>query len=96
MVYTNSSLLFFHVSQNSNSFMGKRIFAAACILTRYFAVGDTHIDKKVSVKEVVFDSPVADIVWLEPDNRIVLARTHHGMYNISRCFDAACRPALSQ
>jgi hypothetical protein len=41
--------------------------------------GDTHIDnKKVAVKEVVFDSPVADLIWLAPENRIVLARTHNG------------------
>ena len=42
---------------------------------------DTHIDKKVSVKEVVFDSPVADLVWLSPENRVVLARTHQGMFS---------------
>lgn len=44
-----------------------------------FAMGDTHIDRKVSVKEVVFDSPVSDIIWLAPENRVVLARTHNGM-----------------
>ena len=43
------------------------------------ATADKHIDKKVSVKEVVFDSPVADLIWLEPENRVVLARTHEGM-----------------
>jgi hypothetical protein len=40
---------------------------------------DTHIDKKVAVKEVVFDSPVADLIWCDPDDRVVLARTSSGM-----------------
>jgi hypothetical protein len=61
--------------------MGKRIIVALCLLSCNIVLGDTHIDKKVSVKEVVFDSPVADIVWLDPDNRIVLARSHNGMEN---------------
>ncbi len=56
--------------------MSKRILA---VLFLPLVLGDTHIDKKVSVKEVVFDSPVADMVWLEPENRIVMARTHNGM-----------------
>lgn len=57
--------------------MIKRIFASFCLIS--LVSGDTHIDKKVSVKEVVFDSPVADLVWLAPDNQVVLARTHNGM-----------------
>ena len=44
------------------------------------AFADTHIDKKVAVKEVVFDSPVADLIWCDPDDRNVLARTSSGMY----------------
>jgi hypothetical protein len=44
------------------------------------AIADTHIDKKVSVKEVVFDSPVSDLLWCEPDDRVVLARTSNGMH----------------
>ena len=59
--------------------MGKRILTALCLISTYMVAGDTHIDKKVSVKEVVFDSPVSQLVWLEPDNKIVLARTHSGM-----------------
>jgi hypothetical protein len=59
--------------------MGKRIFTTLCLISTYLVAGDTHIDKKVSVKEVVFDSPVAELVWLEPENRVVLARTHNGM-----------------
>lgn len=59
--------------------MGKRILNLVALLYLPFVMGDTHVDKKVSVKEVVFDSPVADLVWLEPENRIVLARTHNGM-----------------
>ena len=43
-------------------------------------LADTHIDKKVAVKETVFDSPVADLLWCDPDDRIVLARTSNGMY----------------
>ena len=58
--------------------MSKRIFATFCFLTLSLVLGDTHIDKKVSVKEVVFDSPVGDLVWLGPQNNIVLARTHNG------------------
>lgn len=58
--------------------MSKRIFATFCLLTLALVSGDTHIDKKVSVKEVVFDSPVADLVWLGPQNNVVLARTHNG------------------
>ena len=41
---------------------------------------DTHIDKRVSVKEVVFDSPISELIWLAPDDRVVLARTHQGMW----------------
>jgi hypothetical protein len=59
--------------------MGKGIFTTLCLISTYLVASDTHIDKKVSVKEVVFDSPVAELVWLEPENRVVLARTHNGM-----------------
>jgi hypothetical protein len=49
-----------------------------CVLLVTVAA-DTHIDKKVAVKEVVFDSPVADLIWCDPDDRVVLARTSSGM-----------------
>lgn len=54
------------------------MFLSLSLLTLSLVAGDTHIDKKVSVKEVVFDSPVADIVWCAPGNTTVLARTHSG------------------
>lgn len=40
----------------------------------------THADtgKKVAVKEVVFDSAVADIQWLGPDQKTVLVQTSKG------------------
>lgn len=73
------------------------------MLTYVFAVflalvgADTHVDKKVSVKEVVFDSPVADLIWLAPENRVVLARTHEGMFFLYFCLIRnACRSFISQ
>ncbi len=58
-----------------------------CLLPLLLVSADQHIDsKKVAVKEVVFDSPVADLIWLSPENRVVLARTHNGklfLYNAS-------------
>lgn len=38
-----------------------------------------HVDKKVSVKEVVFDSAVADIFWFAPENTVVIVRTEKGI-----------------
>jgi hypothetical protein len=77
--------------------MVKRIFVALCLLTGDRVLGDTHIDKKVSVKEVVFDSPVADIVWLDPDNRVVLARSHNGMETeMISYYPFACRSSLQK
>lgn len=58
--------------------MSKRMIGYLSLFTLSLVLGDTHIDKKVSVKEVVFDSPVADIIWMAPENRVVLARTHSG------------------
>jgi hypothetical protein len=56
------------------------MFLCFCLLSISTVISDTHVERKVSVKEVVFDSPVADIIWLEPGNRTVLARSHNGMF----------------
>lgn len=61
-------------------------------------VADQHIEsQKVGVKNVVFDSPVADLVWLSPENRVVLARTHNGMKIPSNCWlFVTCRPFIQE
>ena len=60
-------------------------------------IADTHIDKKVAVKEVVFDSPVADLIWCDPDDRIVLARTSSGMYPLfSMEYISTCRTFIQK
>jgi len=41
-------------------------------------VGGQNTGKRVNVKEVVFDSAVADIKWFGPTNRIVLVQTTSG------------------
>ena len=69
----NFSESHFHVSMKS-------MLVSLCLLIAVYVSADTHIDKKVAVKEVVFDSPVADLVWLEPNDNIVLARTTNGTH----------------
>ena len=76
------------------------MFLSHCLLTLTLVLGDTHIDRKVSVKEVVFDSPVAELVWLAPENRVVLARTHNGNDSMFRLpqpsYSFACRSLISE
>lgn len=73
------------------------MFLYFCLLSIYTVNGDTHLDRKVSVKEVVFDSPVADIIWLEPGNRTVIARTHNGMIiSLHQSNGFACRSLIPQ
>ena len=53
------------------------IFAYLCLLS--LAAGDTAIDnKKVGVKEIVIDSPVAETHWCGKDSKEVLVRTRKG------------------
>ncbi|KAF4668158.1 Sorl1p [Perkinsus chesapeaki] len=51
-------------------------------LVRLFLLGiavlSLEVNKKVSVKEVVFDSAIADIVWLGTDSKVVMVRTSRG------------------
>ncbi|KAF4691011.1 Sorl1p [Perkinsus olseni] len=54
----------------------------AALLSLLFLVAGVvtalQTNKKVSVKEVVFDSAVADIIWLGSDSKIVIVRTSRG------------------
>jgi hypothetical protein len=84
----NFSESHFHVSM-------KTMFLAISLLIIVYASADTHIDKKVAVKEVVFDSPVADLIWLEPDDRVVLARTTNGTHSPKiQLYMSACRSII--
>ncbi|EER13739.1 membrane glycoprotein yil173w precursor, putative [Perkinsus marinus ATCC 50983] len=48
------------------------------LLTLLLSTALQTTNKKVSVKEVVFDSAVADMLWLGIDNKVVLVRTTRG------------------